>query len=404
MSGEKSGPISWDYDEVSDSYGDFLSRSAQSGVDVVSNLNEMRRQYMIELRLQELRAEIDSELDNLTEMSLQANRCGVSGGYEELVTMPDFDSMITVDDYELCLGQLRLQIREFRARVKEQFRNKIIEEKAGLKTLAEIASGQTTGVVTADSLIGAIENEAVMGRSSRELQMVSTYATKLKKKLREFEGQYESAGISSEVTALAEQLFSVTSAGKAQRLYDQISTQLKEESARAEESAQHAAKESERDKEKAAATMVGTLIVSTLEEMGYSVSGVEETCFVKDGEMFAQHEKFPGKAVKLTLDKDNASTLVAEPVLFTDDPSREYESEQIGQEFDRFWCSKAQLGRFRKGLSDKKLTVAFSETARKSGKRSKPAVLPVSAGNTKNYSEELRAKTQRLKKQRMRKR
>lgn len=369
MSGPKCGELSYELNLLNDTFDVLVGNSVKGAASVIqgtasavysgaSELNQKRKQYIIDSKIAALKLKIHSKLSYLEELHSSAEKIGDDEHYSSIVNVPTFSDMTTLKEYENGLEELDQVILKYQSHIAEFFEKKLLEEKMGLQDLSQIASDDAEPFITANAVIRSIENEASFANKKKDQRVISQYGEKIQKLFSDMSKKYPGSVIPSSIIDLSTRLLSSKNLAQAQNRYDKINTMLEAHETDLEEEAIEAAQIREQEEKDNINTMIGMVIASTFEEMGYEVSGIEETCYVRNGEIFAQHSQFPNHAIKLTLDKENNHKISSEPVKVG--PANEaYESESSGTEFDRFWCSKGQVGELRKRLKEKNLGLSL---------------------------------------------
>ena len=211
---------------------------------------------------------------------------------------------------------------------------------------------------TADNVIGAANNEQLFGRQGQDEALRRSVFKRAQELMAEVDGQV--AHISDELRQNLKSVLSAESHSEAQiaaaRLEAAVSAELK----------RVAAEKVRRQKEqqRLQTDRVAALMAQSLEEMGYVVSGVDESAYTEDGLIIAYNPQQPDHAVRLTMDPANEQVRsnvvrLVEPGTTT---ARTAEQKKQDVDADRSWCNKKAIGRFREELEDKGVDVRFSPT------------------------------------------
>lgn len=212
---------------------------------------------------------------------------------------------------------------------------------------------------TAGNVIGAANNEELFGRQGQDEELRLSVFKRAQELMAEVDGQV--AHISDELHQNLKSVLSAASHSEAQiaaaRLEATVSAELKRvaaEKVRRQEEQQHLQMD-----------RVAALMAQSLEEMGYVVSGVDESAYTEDGQIIACNPEQPDYAVRLTMDpaseqvRSNVVRLVESA---TASSTRTSEQQEQDKEADGSWCNVEGIGRFRKELRDKGVDVPFSPT------------------------------------------
>ena len=258
------------------------------------------------------------------------------------------DNEATVARYRSKLNEAMLQFR----------REKAIGE--GRDEVLEWYSAYAPATSrTASNVIGAANNEQLFGRQGQDKELRRIVFERAQKLMAEVDG--EVAHISDELRQTLKSVLSAESHSEAQiaeaHLKAAVSAELKHV----------AAKKVRRQEEqqRLQTDRVAALMAQSLEEMGYVVSGVDESAYTEDGQIIACNPEQPDHAVRLTMDPANEqvrSNVVRLVEQGTASSTRTSEQHEKDKEADKSWCNVEGIGRFRKELRDKGVDVPFSPT------------------------------------------
>ena len=210
---------------------------------------------------------------------------------------------------------------------------------------------------TASNVIGAANNEQLFGRQGQDKELRRIVFERARKLMAEVDG--EVARISDELRQTLKSVLSAESHSEAQiaaaHLEEAVSAELK----------RVAAEKVRRQKEqqRLQTDRVAALMAQSLEEMGYVVSGVDESAYTEDGQIIACNPEQPDHAVRLTMDPANEqvrSNVVRLVEQGTASSTRTSEQQKQDKEADDSWCNAQGIGRFRGELEDKGVDVRFS--------------------------------------------
>ena len=211
---------------------------------------------------------------------------------------------------------------------------------------------------TASNVIGAANNEQLFGQQGQDEELRRTVFKRARKLMAEVDGQV--AHISDELRQNLKSVLSAASHPEAQIAEAHLQAAVSAELKRVE------AEKIRRQKEQKHLQMdrVAALMEQSLEEMGYVVSGVDESAYTEDGQIIACNPEQPDHAVRLTMDSANEQVRsnvvrLMEPGTTT---ARTAEQKKQDVDADRSWCDEKGIGRFRGELKDKGVDVRFSPT------------------------------------------
>ena len=212
---------------------------------------------------------------------------------------------------------------------------------------------------TAGNVIGAANNEQLLGRQGQDKELRRTVFKRARELMAEVDGQV--AHISDELSQKLKSVLSAESHPAAQIAAAHLKTAVSAELKRVE------AEKVCRQKEQKRLQMdrVAALMAQSLEEMGYVVSGVDESAYTKDGQIIACNPEQPDHAVRLTMDPANEqvrSNVVRLMKQGTASSTRTSEQQEQDKKADARWCNRQAIGRFKTELKDKGVDVSFSPT------------------------------------------
>ena len=258
------------------------------------------------------------------------------------------DNEATVASYRSKLNEVMLQFR--REKAIGEGRDEVLE---WYSTYAP-ATSRTTG-----NVIGAANNEQLFGRQGQDKELRRIVFERARKLMAEVDGQV--SHISDELRQTLKSVLSAESHSEAQiaeaHLKAAVSAELKR-------SAAEKVRRQE-EQQRLQTDRVAALMAQSLEEMGYIVSGVEESAYTEDGQIIACNPAQPDHAVRLTMDPANEQVRsnvvrLVEPA--TASSTRTSEQQEQDKEADARWCNAQEIGRFRKELQNKGVDVPFSPT------------------------------------------
>lgn len=364
MSGEKCGEITVQQPNV-------LFRALQE-------LNQARRNRQRERERQRNEARLERERQALASAKAQLNslKDGLkalnarAADYERIfngIELPNPPQLPSVDDADA--GAILAFVADNEASV-ARYRSKLNE--AILKFRREKAIGEGRDEVlewysayapatsrTADNVIGAANNEQLFGRQGQDEALRRTVFERAQELMAEVDGQV--AHISDELRQNLKSVLSAESHPEAQiaeaRMKVAVAAELKRVTAEKDRR--------QEEQQRLQTDRVAALMAQSLEEMGYVVSGVDESAYTEDGQIIACNPDRPDHAIRLTMDPANEqvrSNVVRLVEPETASSTRISEQQQQDKEADKSWCNPQGIGRFREELKKKGVDVGFSPT------------------------------------------
>ena len=215
-----------------------------------------------------------------------------------------------------------------------------------------------------DGAAGTLHEEALRGRRAQDEEL----RRGLFESAREIMARLDDE-VATVPEALREQLEAVLTAAsypETQVAKARLRALVEEELARNQEARERRSKEAERLRN----DRVAALMAQSLEEMGYVVSGIDESAYTRDGEIIACHPDASDHALRLTVDRD--SSRVTSNVVRLVESEAEAEAGAGGaerrrqdREADNRWCHPLEphgIGTFRRTLEQGGVEVSFTRT------------------------------------------
>lgn len=112
---------------------------------------------------------------------------------------------------------------------------------------------------------------------------------------------------------------------------------------------------------------VAELMAMSLADMGYAVSGIDESAYVQDGQIIAHSTDHSDHALRLTIDRESKQVTsnvirLADPVAVGGEYDPTEEEQEEDQAADVHWCCPEGVGRFKDKLRELGIEVNFRRT------------------------------------------
>ena len=112
---------------------------------------------------------------------------------------------------------------------------------------------------------------------------------------------------------------------------------------------------------------VAELMAMSLADMGYAVSGIEESAYVRDGQIIAHSTDHSDHALRLTIDRERKQVTsnvirLADPAAVGGEYNPTEEEQEEDQAADDHWCDREGVGRFKDKLKELGIEVNFRRT------------------------------------------
>jgi hypothetical protein len=239
----------------------------------------------------------------------------------------------------------------------------MIDKKSGLKELVKIAGSSAMGGIEAGRFRGSLDTEIQFAQSDIGRAAVAQFLANARRLLDEFVRQNPGHVVSADTIALVDELSMITDEGQGKVTLGRFKTALSGEAEQSRIAAERAEKQALALDRARTRLAVGALVAQELEAMDYTVSGIDETCFAKDGHLYMQDREAPGHAVRITVAPDGKG-LVSTPIRLETDEAMAADTSVGGasredKQFDSDWCSSKGLKRLERRLEVKGLKTGF---------------------------------------------
>ena len=361
MSGEKCGKITVQERST-------LFRAVQKLKQARRQRQRERRQKRNEARLEQERRALEDAIAKLEELrrdleSLNARAADFARSFKG-IELPGPPQLPEVDEADAgailaFLDANEVEVARYRSRLNEAMlnfhRGRAVGE--GRDEVAEwYGSYAPAASRTAADNAAAAGNEVIRGRQGQQKELRRTVFENARKLMAEVDRKV--AHVSDDLRGKLAAVLSAESHGEAQIAEARLKAAVRGELQRVEAEKVRRQKEQKRLQ----TDRVAALMAQSLEEMGYVVSGVDESAYTRDGQIIACNPEQPGHAVRLTMNaagqqvRSNVVRLVERG---TPAGSRKGEQEEDAKA-DRLWCHPEGIGRFRTELEKKGVGVEFA--------------------------------------------
>ena len=211
----------------------------------------------------------------------------------------------------------------------------------------------------AHGAVAAAHEETLRGRRAEDEELRRRLFENARKTMARLDG--EVATVSEALREQVEAVLTAASYPEAQLAEARLSGLVDEELARNREERERRGKEAERLRN----DRVAALMARSLEEMGYVVSGIDESAYTRNGEIIACHPDTSDHALRLTIDRDRSqvtSNIVRIVESGADAGAGAGERRRQDEEADERWCNPEGIGTFREKLEQNGVQVGFTPT------------------------------------------
>jgi hypothetical protein len=289
-----------------------------------------------------------------------AARADLQARFEGLVLperpgLPDAD-LSTAEAVRRATEQLAGIAREYQQRVDLALMDHHRRE-AGARAAADMrawaAGFRARATLTAKDVVAALESETLMAAAGRRQSSLAAMAGRARE-LVESVSRRDGGELSEATLAALDEVLAAENEGAGQvalaRLRQAVESDLARwEQARREAEARRLAEERAIEAEER--RLVAAEVQDALEDLGYVVSGIEDTAFVQRGQLFAAHRDWPDHVVRFEFEAGSGRVRTAPLRIAGPNPApgaadaRLLEREDAA--FDAEWCGANGLGRFR---------------------------------------------------------
>jgi len=246
----------------------------------------------------------------------------------------------------------------------EQHRKLLAAHEALVEIQTWMGSFKTRAVRSARDIVQLLDSEALHVASRAQdirLRTLASAAARMVEAL----PQADEFGLSDAVLEQLDQVMTAENESGAQieleRLRHCVAEEDKRHTLLARERAQ-TERQNQVLKKRMETVEVAHLVANTLEDLGYAVSGIDETVFVRDGHLYALSKEWPDHAVRFEFDPAGQN-LRAVPARLEQNttPSEAHAREDRAddQRFDTAWCSAQGLGELGVRLKERGIDVRF---------------------------------------------
>jgi hypothetical protein len=349
MSGEKCAPVSIDTSRMVEAYDGLMQSAASAARDKYHAIQLRRREERIRREVERLRDTAQSLLTELSGLQEYANRHGDSRSAMQVVDVPSIAHLTSPAALRGAVDVLKDSVSKYKLEVSRVIADQIRKKKQHIDF-----QSAPTAVVTAQTLLATVESDDAFASAVSNNAAIASYREKMSAMIGELAERHPALEVPPAVAELIHDAAQAGNASAAQRTFDEFAGQLKklDEEAIAQAKKEKQASEAAHTAEER--EMVSALLIATLEDMGYEVSGIEDTCFVEEGRLYARHREHGKHAVRLTITEDSRQ-------VFTEPVRIEEATAEEGRSFDKFWCSDAQMGSFINKLANVGIRTKFRQ-------------------------------------------
>ncbi len=398
MSGEKSGSVTVDYTTLANSeekdasalnrletrreQAEKLSASEEKRLKDLKNRVSRRRQRedvrkrrqaaRMEQEIQRELAKYQQRLGQLQEAVRQGANLKQQCPEMNLPRTPVVPEPVrsSIESIRAAVVELENIARDYQKELRSAWVRYQQHQAAGSaaeETRAWATSFRGGAVRTAVEVIAELADLSSLATERHQEVQLNTMAGKaremLEKAFREFEGG--SMELSNELLDALGRVFEAKHESKGMEALENLKSVIDKEKKNQQE-LRRTELERERislaEEQREQTQWVAEQIATVLEDLGYTVSGVDETAFVEKGFLYASCESFPDHVMRFELDF-NGNGIKSVPLRVVGEGNEiAAEQDSIAREdidFDSDWCSADRLSSFRTLSAKRGLTIKF---------------------------------------------
>jgi len=208
----------------------------------------------------------------------------------------------------------------------------------------------TRAIRTAADVISTLERPSLFVTDKQRQIRLNSLRSKAKANIEKYlheTGNDDNSVLPDEIIMTLDDVLNASSEAKAQHALALLGKKLREHST---EQLRIEAAEKQKillKEQRSKTRLLAETTVHTLEDMGYTVSGIEDTVFARNGELYAMLPDYPDHAMRFSFDPGSSH--------FSSAPVRIREEEQVigeadaremqkeDKEFDAHWCGNTHL-------------------------------------------------------------
>lgn len=227
-------------------------------------------------------------------------------------------------------------------------------------------------VRTAAEVIAGLPATSSLAEDRHQELQIRTMGNKAREMLEHAFAADGEMELSNELLEVLDQVFEAENESKAIEALDRLRQGIMNEKKKRQDALRAEREREIREKaedQRETARRVAEQIAAVLEDLGYSVSGIDETAFVEKGHLYAGRTDFHEHVLRFELDPDGQA-IKSVPLRVLAERSGDVLSEESARrqdiEFDQTWCSADALKKFRDGAAARGVGVKF-KAERKAG-------------------------------------
>lgn len=358
MSREIYYDISYDSNLVSDFYVSFIDLASAAGAAA----GDLQRRVIVQREINRLEDQLHSYNRQILEFKSTIFAISPSDIHAKSAeTVTDTDAM-TIGELRATVAAAAKLNSELAAHAQDVLENYVRNHRPSLEELKKSAKSSSKLLLTASAVMPVFDRASTQARALADKQFLENYVSEVSELLGIFRDQHPDYQLSDEVLELANAMLVAENKAQAMNIFDQLQANLQLAVKDATNIAERRKAIALEERLKHESEMIGALIIDAMKETGAEVSGIEESCFVEDGEIYVKLPGHPNNAARFTIDRKSGKYLKSE--LIRDDGFEQ--SADAKQKEDKAWhdawCNPQGLGRFRKSMAFKNVALTLTES------------------------------------------
>lgn len=393
MSGPKSGNLTVDWESVSNAEAEEARELRE--LEKQRQRDEAQQQRLERLREKEARkqareaesrkreaelAEADRKraLETYNQVQAQLDAAlAARGDFEQrfpgidLPPRPEVDKLTSsadIDAIRMATERLRIQARDYQQNV-DRVLMKHHQDAAAANATATMQSWsmqfRRRAIRRASDVIVALESNSTINASREQAARLTAYTNEAKRLIAILDTG--NAEIPEQLLGRLDEVFASTSDHQGRAALELLKQEVVAEQARRADGERRLAQARQAIENQRKRALIADQISGILEDMGYSVSGIDETAFVQDGQLYAWNKNSPAHALSVDLDSTGQGITVS-PLRITGEHEQTsgaadaHQKKVADTEFDTVWCNSGKGGikEFKTRLKDRKIGFSYA--------------------------------------------
>lgn len=393
MSGPKSGSLTVDWESVSIAEAEEANELRE--LEKQRQRDEAQQQRLERLREKEARkqareaesrkreaelaeAQRKHELETYNQVQAQLDAALAARGDLEqrfpgidLPPRPEVDKLASsadIDAIRMATERLQIQARDYQQNV-DRALMKHHQDAAAANATATMQSWsmqfRRRAIRKASDVIVALESNSTINATRAQAARLTAYTNEAKRLIAILDTG--NAEIPDHLLGRLDEVFAFTSDHQGRAALELLKQEVVAEQARRADEERRLAQEHQAIENQRKRALIADQISGILEDMGYSVSGIDEMAFVQNGQLYAWNKDRPEHALSVDLDSTGQGITVS-PLRIAGEHEQSsgaadaHQKKVADTEFDTVWCNSGKGGikEFKTRLKDRKIGFKYA--------------------------------------------